>query len=85
MTNAIEVDNVTKIFRLYSEKYSSLKERVIHAGKNPFQEFYALKGVSLDIKEGTSVGLLGHNGSGKSTLLKTIAGILQPSSGEIRV
>ncbi len=85
MSNAIEVDNVTKVFRLYSEKISSLKERVIHGGKNPFQEFYALKNVSLEIQEGTSVGLLGHNGSGKSTLLKTIAGIIQPNSGEIRV
>ena len=85
MSNAIEVDDVTKVFRLYSEKFSSLKERVIHGGKNPFQEFYALKNVSLEIQEGTSVGLLGHNGSGKSTLLKTIAGIIQPNSGEIRV
>ncbi|MDA8026654.1 MAG: ABC transporter ATP-binding protein [Actinomycetota bacterium] len=85
MSNAIEVEDVTKVFRLYSEKFSSLKERVIHGGKNPFQEFYALKNVSLEIQEGTSVGLLGHNGSGKSTLLKTIAGIIQPNSGEIRV
>ena len=85
MPNAIEVDNVSKVFRLYSEKFSSLKERVIHGGKNPYQEFHALKGVSLNIGEGTSVGLLGHNGSGKSTLLKTIAGIIQPNSGEIRV
>ncbi len=85
MSNAIEVEDVTKVFRLYSEKFSSLKERVIHGGKNPFQEFYALKNVSLEIQDGTSVGLLGHNGSGKSTLLKTIAGIIQPNSGEIRV
>ncbi len=85
MGNAIEIDNVTKIFRLYQEKYTSLKERVIHAGKNPFQEFYALRDVAFDIPEGSTVGLLGHNGSGKSTLLKCIAGILQPTSGEIRV
>ncbi len=85
MANAIEIDNVTKIFRLYQEKYTSLKERVIHAGKNPFQEFYALRDVGFDIPEGSTVGLLGHNGSGKSTLLKCIAGILQPTSGEIRV
>lgn len=85
MPNAIEVDNVTKIFRLYQEKYSSLKERVIHAGKIPYQEFIALNAVTFDIPQGTTVGLLGHNGSGKSTLLKTIAGIIQPTSGEIRV
>lgn len=85
MANAIEVDNITKVFRLYQEKYTSIKERVIHAGKNPFQEFIALNKVSFDIPEGHTVGLLGHNGSGKSTLLKTIAGIIQPTSGEVRV
>ncbi len=85
MANAIEVDNVTKVFRLYQQKYSSLKERVIHAGKIPYQEFIALNAISFDIPEGHTVGLLGHNGSGKSTLLKTIAGIIQPTSGEIRV
>ncbi|CAG4927830.1 MULTISPECIES: ABC transporter ATP-binding protein [Acidithrix] len=85
MANAIEIDGVTKIFRLYSEKYTSLKERVIHAGKNPYQEFYALRDVTFNIEEGSTVGLLGHNGSGKSTLLKTMAGILQPTKGEIRI
>ena len=85
MTNAIEIDDVSKIFRLYQEKYSSLKERVIKAGKIPYQEFWALKDINISVEEGTSIGLLGHNGSGKSTLLKCIAGIIQPTKGEIRV
>ena len=85
MTNAIDIDDVSKIFRLYQEKYSSLKERVIKAGKIPYQEFWALKDINISVEEGTSIGLLGHNGSGKSTLLKCIAGIIQPTKGEIRV
>ncbi|MDA8116626.1 MAG: ABC transporter ATP-binding protein [Actinomycetota bacterium] len=85
MANAIEVDGVSKIFRLYQEKYTSLKERVIKAGKIPYQEFWALKDININVEEGTSIGLLGHNGSGKSTLLKCIAGIIQPTKGEIRV
>lgn len=84
MKPSIEVAGVSKRFRLYHEKYSSLKERVIHLGRNPYEEFWALRDINLEIEEGTTVGLLGHNGSGKSTLLKCIASILQPTSGEIR-
>src|ERR1700694_52006 len=84
MKPSIEVVGVSKRFRLYHEKYSSLKERVIHLGRNPYEEFWALSDINLEIDEGTTVGLLGHNGSGKSTLLKCIVGILQPSKGEIR-
>ena len=83
MSAAIEIRKVSKRFRLYQEKYTSLKERAIHFGRIPFHEFWALKDIELDVEQGTTVGLLGHNGSGKSTLLKCIAGILQPTSGEI--
>lgn len=85
MSAAIEIDNISKHFRLYHEKYTSLKERVIHLNKIPYDEFWALKDINFEVMEGETVGLLGHNGSGKSTLLKCIAAILQPSSGEIRV
>src|ERR1041385_2285623 len=56
---------------------------MIHFGRVPFEDFVALDDIDIDIEEGTTVGILGHNGSGKSTLLKCIAGILQPTSGEI--
>ncbi|MBW3668039.1 MAG: ABC transporter ATP-binding protein [Actinobacteria bacterium] len=82
---AVQVDDVAKRFRLYKEKYTSLKERVIHLGKVPYEEFWALRDIDLTIEQGETVGLLGHNGSGKSTLLKCIAGILQPTSGRIEV
>jgi len=81
---AIEVDGVSKRFKLYHEKYTSLKERAIHLGRIPFEEFWALRDIEIDVRAGETFGLLGHNGSGKSTLLKCIAGILQPTSGEIR-
>ena len=85
MTTAVRVDDVSKRFRLYKEKYTSLKERVIHFGRIPHEEFWALNDIELDIEQGETVGLLGHNGSGKSTLLKCIAGILQPTHGTIEV
>ena len=83
MSAAIEIQGVSKRFRLYKEKYTSLKERVVHAGKVPFEEFWALRDVELAIRPGETVGILGRNGSGKSTLLKCIAGILTPTSGQI--
>jgi ABC-2 type transport system ATP-binding protein len=84
MGSAIEIDGVGKRFRLLHERYSSLKERMIHLGKIPFEDLWALRDINLEIKEGETFGLLGHNGSGKSTLLKCVAGILQPTTGEIR-
>jgi ABC-2 type transport system ATP-binding protein len=81
---AVEVRDVSKQFRLYHEHYTSLKERVIHFGRIPYEPFMALHDIDFDVEQGTTIGLLGHNGSGKSTLLKCIAGILQPSTGEIR-
>jgi ABC-2 type transport system ATP-binding protein len=85
MTVAIDIQGVSKHFRLYQEKYSSLKERVLHVGKIPYDDFLALDGIEAQILEGETVGILGRNGSGKSTLLKCIAGILQPTSGQIVV
>lgn len=84
MGSAVEIQDVGKRFRLLHKQYSSLKERMIHLGKIPYEDFWALKNIDLEISEGETIGLLGQNGSGKSTLLKCVAGILQPTTGEIR-
>ena len=84
MTAAIEIEEVTKKFRLYKEKMQSAKERIIKFGRVPYEDFYALRDVSFTVTEGQTTGLLGHNGSGKSTLLKCVAGTMRPSSGTIR-
>ncbi len=81
MGYAIEIGDVSKRFRLRHDK--SLKERVLGAGRNRDEVFWALRDIDLRIDQGSTVGLLGHNGSGKSTLLKCIAGILRPNQGTI--
>ena len=84
MTAAIVIDGVTKRFKIGGEKFDSLKDRLIHLGRVPSTEFWALKGIDLEIARGETFGLLGHNGSGKSTLLKCVAGVLQPTAGQVR-
>ena len=85
MAAAIEVEGVTKAFRLYTDKPTSLKERVLRFRRVRYGHFTALRDINLDIEAGTTVGILGHNGSGKSTLLKCMAGIIQPTAGVVRV
>lgn len=82
---AVDVQGVSKRFRLYHEKYTSLKEKVIHIGRVPHEDLWALRDVAFDVKEGETVGILGRNGSGKSTLLKCVCGVLQPSAGQVVV
>ena len=71
----IKVDHVSMRFNLAREKVDSLKEYIIKAfkGKLQYDEFWALKDVSFEVKRGDAVGLIGLNGSGKSTMLKVIA------------
>jgi len=83
---AVDVRGVSKRFRLVHGQYNSVKERIIHGGRRKTTEdFWALSDVSLTVKEGETVGILGRNGSGKSTLLKCICGVLQPTKGEVAV
>ncbi len=84
MGAVIEIDNVSKHFKLNHAKADSFKERVVNFRKASYEEFWALRDVSIDVQQGETIGLLGHNGSGKSTLLKCVAGIMRPTSGTIR-
>ena len=86
-TPAIVVDNVSILFNLNKEKVDNLKEYVIKllTRKLHFTEFWALKNISFTVEKGERVGVLGFNGAGKSTLLKTIAGVLKPTEGSVRV
>lgn len=82
MTAAIEVHDLSKRFRIFREKPTSLKQRLL-AGRLKAEDFWALRGIDLEIEQGSTFGLIGHNGSGKTTLLKCIAGILRPTAGSV--
>jgi ABC-2 type transport system ATP-binding protein len=82
MSFSVKVDNVSREYRKYYQR--TFKEFLTdrHA-KNFNTVFWALKDVSFEVREGSTLGLIGRNGSGKSTLLKIISGVLTPSSGQV--
>ncbi len=82
-TPAISVENVSKTFRMYTDRTQSLKSLFVERRRTKHEDFWALRDVVLDIPEGKTFGLLGNNGSGKSTLLKCIARILTPNEGRV--
>ena len=84
---AIEVNHVSMLFRLNRERVDSAKEYFIRllTRKLHYTEFWALKDVSFKVEKGDRVGVMGFNGAGKSTLLKTIAGVLKPTMGSVKV
>jgi ABC-2 type transport system ATP-binding protein len=86
LPTAIEVANVNKQFVLRHTR--SIKEAfiwLIKGRKGDLSEkFHALRDVTLEVRQGETVALLGFNGSGKSTLLKHISGVMLPDSGSVR-
>lgn len=86
MANAVEVKNVTMEFNMSKEKVDSIKEYFIKLVKRElhFEQFLALKDVSVTVEQGDVFGIVGLNGSGKSTLLKVISGILKPTKGTVK-
>ncbi len=82
---AIKVTNVSKIYKLYDTPSARLKDALGLSRKRNYREHEALKGVSLTIRKGETVGIIGTNGSGKSTILKIITGVIRQTSGEVEV
>jgi ABC-type polysaccharide/polyol phosphate transport system ATPase subunit len=83
----IQIRDAGVSYRIYREKVSTLKEAVVQRFRHlrTAEVFWALRHVTLEIRPGEAIALVGHNGSGKSTLLKTIAGVLDPSEGVVAV
>nr|WP_304954889.1 ABC transporter ATP-binding protein [uncultured Acetatifactor sp.] len=82
---AIEIKDVVKIYKLYDRARDRVKDAFGLNRRKGHKLHYALNGVNLCIRKGETVGIIGTNGSGKSTILKIITGVLNPTSGEVRV
>ena len=91
MTPAIDVINVSKVYRRYAQKkqFATLKSAILSGtllgDLKPDETFQALRGVSFQVPKGCTYGVIGRNGSGKSTLLKCVAGITRPTEGKVDV
>lgn len=81
--NAIEVRNMSKSFKISRDRANSLKDLLLIRGRAKAERHEVLNDITLNIKKGETVALIGTNGSGKSTLLKLMTKIIYPNSGEI--
>ncbi|NBF03407.1 ATP-binding cassette domain-containing protein [Pseudomonas sp. Fl5BN2] len=87
----IKVQNLSKCYEIYSKPQDRLKQMVYpriqyllgRSRAKYYQEFWALRDISFDVKKGETIGIVGVNGSGKSTLLKLICGTLFATSGQV--
>ncbi|MBQ6181099.1 MAG: ABC transporter ATP-binding protein [Ruminococcus sp.] len=80
---AIDVNNITKSFKVFLDKGSQLKERLLFRKRSRYEERKVLRGISFQVKKGEAIGLIGHNGCGKSTTLKLLTKIMYPDTGTI--
>ena len=80
--NAIEVRNLTKEFKVSRDGAKTLKEFLVRRHTRS-EKHVVLSDISLDIRKGETVGLIGVNGSGKSTLLKLMTKIIYPTKGTV--
>lgn len=83
--NAIEVKKIEKSFKIYQDKGTTLKEKVLFKKRRKYEKRNVLKGISFTVKRGEAIGLIGHNGCGKSTTLKLLTRIMYPDSGSIEI
>lgn len=82
---SIKLTNVSKKYRIFDTPGDRLREALSPFRRTYHNDFWALKNVNIDIRQGQTVGLVGRNGSGKSTLLQVLAGVLQPTDGQVDV
>ena len=83
--NAIEVRHVTKNFKVYFDKGTELKEKLLFWKRNAYENRTVLDDISFSVKKGEAIGLVGKNGCGKSTTLKMLTKIIYPNKGEIEM
>lgn len=82
----VDAQGLGKCYRVYAKPVHRLLQGLVGVeSKRYFKEFWALRGVDLQVRHGETVGVVGRNGSGKSTLLQLLAGTLTPTEGQVKV
>lgn len=84
-TNVIEVNDITKNFKVFYDRSRTLKELIVTRGRNRYEVREIINGISFKIKKGEAVGIIGKNGCGKSTTLKLLSRIIYPDTGSIQI
>lgn len=83
---AVSANHLSKHYRVYQRPLDRLKELLSLSNHQPYHRVvHALDDVSFELEHGDRLGILGVNGCGKSTLLRILAGVLEPTSGSVRV
>lgn len=83
---AVDIQHIKKEYKTYAREFDRFREVVsIGHKRNLHGVFTALQDVNLQVYSGECVGIIGTNGSGKSTLLKIVTGVLQPTSGNVKL
>ncbi len=87
MSSSLVIDarGVAKSYHLYRRPEDRLKQMLFGWRRRFFEEFWALRDVSLEVSRGETVGIIGRNGSGKSTFLQIVCGTIEPTAGQIAV
>jgi ABC-type polysaccharide/polyol phosphate transport system ATPase subunit len=81
----VRLAHLSKRFKLYQSARARLLDWLQVPPGPRYREFWALRDVSLEVRQGECLGIIGPNGAGKTTLLKLLTGALHPTSGEMYV
>src|SRR5688500_1297035 len=87
---AVRLNGVGKMYKVFSSRKDNLFDalgvsRILPRNERRYTEFWALRGIDLELRRGERIGVIGRNGAGKTTLLKLILGNLRPTEGDVHV
>ena len=82
---SISLTNISKVYAIFNRPEDRLKQMIWRNKRKYYHEFHAVNNLTLSVRKGQTVGIVGRNGSGKSTILQMICGTLAPTSGDISV
>jgi len=83
--SALRLSGVSKMYKIFPSRTANLADALGLPGRRRFREFWALRGIDLELPHGERLGIVGRNGAGKTTLLKLITCNIAPTEGTVEV